>query len=104
MVLQSVSPEGYGPAVDPESLPLSAKTVKALWAWYGRWGTLFLHDDDAMQTPLDKEVDWRLLEEEGVSLWRRVRDELAGRFDVLYYSEIRHSNFNSPEDYNRLLG
>jgi hypothetical protein len=90
-----------GPSLEPESLPLSGSTVGALWTWHKRWSTLFLIPDDQGTDLLDREVDWRLLEREGLELWSWVRKELGPSYQVFFHSAIDSLTFATPEEYAR---
>lgn len=104
MVMQRLGDEGQpGSSIDPETLPLSRKTCDALWTRYRRWSTLFLNSDDEGVTPLDRKVDWRLLEKEGLALWSKVRVELGSSYRVFYFSEILHQTFGTLEEYDRAV-
>jgi hypothetical protein len=43
------------------------------------------------------------LEQEGLILWKRVRDELGASYQVYFHSAILHHTFSAPEDYQRAL-
>jgi hypothetical protein len=59
------------------------------WArMYGSWAVPY--------KPSAEETD--AFEREGIALWRQLREELAGRVSVLYFSERRHELVARPED------
>lgn len=90
-----------GSVVEPEELPLSPSTVEALRRWYRSFSDLYLRDGPRGE---HDDVDWRLIEEEGVRLWRVLLGELGPGVRVYYYSELFHETFATPEEYERVVG
>jgi hypothetical protein len=100
MVLQRYDHERRGAPVDPAELPLASRTIDALWRWYTRYSER-AHAHGEHASALDRDVDWRLLEEEGLGLWRSVRDELGPSWTVAYHSSRMHETFATPAEYAR---
>ena len=91
-----------GPSIAPEALPLTSETVHALWGLHKRWSALFaeLPNRDATSR-LDYHLDMSGIEREGFELWTRIRTELGDSYQVAYYSELAHTTFASPAEYDR---
>lgn len=84
----------------PEELPLSTDTTEALWSWYRTYSDLAHWSDHG---GLD-DLDWRLLEEEGLRLWIAVRAELEPSCHVSYSSVLFDETFAHPDEYARIVG
>lgn len=105
MVMQRFAPDQpCGPAIDPEILSLSKEAIRLLWDRHKRWNALFAelsHADAASR--VDHELDMRLIEREGLAVWKRIREELGRSCEVFYYSEILHTTFASPQEYEKAI-
>jgi hypothetical protein len=102
MVLQEYVPNAVcGPSISPEELPLSRPLVDALWTRYKRWSTLFLGSDEGI-SPLESQTDWRLLEDEGLTLWDKLCRELGPSYKVYFHSEVRKQTFATREEYDQV--
>jgi hypothetical protein len=51
----------------------------------------------------DANIDWLLFDEKGISLWRRLRGELAGRYNVMFYSHRLEEDFEDPDKLEMML-
>lgn len=98
MVLQRYEQDVPGPAIDPADLPLSSDTVAALWRWY-RAHAEQAFDDVSVQSALDQALDRRLVEQEGLRLWRVVQEELGPSCRVAFMSERFCGTFTTAEAY-----
>jgi hypothetical protein len=88
-------PEGPG-NVDPSTLPLSDTTVAALNRWAQRFDErLNLEDPPHSREPSAAEVE--AFEQEGIRLWKQLRQELASGYEVSYRSEKRGTLFTDPQ-------
>ncbi|MBX3469620.1 MAG: hypothetical protein KF878_22340 [Planctomycetes bacterium] len=102
MVMQRYDRELPGPVVVPEELSLSADTVAALWSWYGAYSDLAHWSSDRGDDLHD--LDWRLIEEEGLRQWSQVRAELGPSYHVYYSSLLFDETFAHPDEYERIAG
>jgi hypothetical protein len=82
--------------IDPATLPLSARTVSELERWARAFDERLDFDDPATQRALPPEAV-RAFEQEGLRLWRRLREELSPGYEVSYRSETWGRLFTDPE-------
>ena len=92
--------EGGG-AVSPEDLGVSAELCRALHEWYGLWSTI--ENDEAYKRDENATIDWSLFDVKGIELWRRLRIELSGQYEIVYYSERFNDNFEQPLELEAIL-
>ena len=88
-----------GKPIAPETLGLSEETIRLLWEWYRMWGQIEYKDRGGG----DANIDWLLFDEKGISLWRRLRGELAGRYNVMFYSHRLEEDFEDPDKLEMML-
>jgi len=93
-------PEEGGP-VPPEDLGVSADLCRALHEWYRLWSTI--ENDNAHKRDETARIDWGLFDTKGIELWKRLRIELSGRYEIVYYSERLNDNFGEPSELEALL-
>jgi hypothetical protein len=92
--------EGGG-AVSPEDLGISGELCRALRDWYNLWSTI--ETEEAYKRDEAAKIDWGLFDVKGIELWKRLRGELSGQYDVVYYRERFNSNFEEPSELEALL-
>lgn len=71
--------------LDPRELPLRAETAARLEAWAGWWDSI-LNLDDPAAAGFSSAEEELAFEREGRALWATLREELAGRYEVHYFS------------------
>lgn len=75
---------------DPAKLPLSVETVARLKRWSQSYDASLNRKDPASSGFANQEED-EAFEQEGISLWRKLREELGHEYDVEYFSERLNS-------------
>lgn len=78
--------DGSGGNLDPNDLPLSDELKSALHAWASSFDRILNHDyppDSAFASPEEEDA----FEAEGLRLWRELRTQLGGDYEVVYYSQ-----------------
>jgi len=90
-----------GGPVSPEELGVSTELCLALHEWYGLWSSI--ENDEAYKRDETARIDWGHFDVKGLALWNRLRTELSGQFDVVYYSERFNDNFEEPSEFEALL-
>ncbi len=92
-------PETVGP-IDPERLALTSETVARLRQWAEVYDASLNWDDPASTPPWNAEkLDE--FENEGVSLWLRLRQELSPEYEVKYFSERLRVELLDPSELKR---
>lgn len=71
--------------LDPVELPLRAETVARLEAWAEWWDSI-LDLDDPAASGFSSPAEELAFEQEGLALWAILREELAGMYEVHYFS------------------
>lgn len=89
-------PPDIGP-IHPEKLPLKPETIQRLHVWAERYNDSLNWDDPAHTEPWSPE-ETQEFEEEGVRLWRLVREELSPDFEVGYYSMVLERHLKNPDE------
>ena len=74
--------------IDLSELPLQKSTVEKLLAWQDRYDQQ-LNIDDPSASEWFSTVELEEFENEGLSLWKQVSNELAEEYEVSYFSQKR---------------
>jgi|ERR1041385_1221764 hypothetical protein len=90
-----------GKPIAPESLGLSDETRRVLQEWYKLWSQIWCVDRP--RNGADSQADWLRFDEKGIEVWKRVQRELAGRYQVVFYSHRLEDDFEDPEKLETLL-
>jgi hypothetical protein len=82
--------------IDEATLPISPDLKRQLDQYYKQYSDLYLLDDSPRKVdPLDK----RLLDDTGLQIWQQLRAELAGSYDVIFYSFEFGEKFDDPQKF-----
>jgi hypothetical protein len=84
-----------GGRIDEATLPISTGLKRRLDDYYRHYSDLFFRDGYGPVPDLEK----RLLDDTGLEIWRQLRAELAGIYEVLFDSEEFGCSFDSPEEF-----
>jgi hypothetical protein len=82
--------------IDEATLPISADLKRQLDDWYRTYSELY-HGDGEGPVPVLEE---RLLDDKGLEIWKRLREELDGVYEVLFFSHQFSCPFASPEHFD----
>ena len=86
-----------GGPIPLETLPLSSATVERLERWRSTYETYFAREGKYLEQQADStELD--AFEHEGLALWQLLREELAGKYSVIYQSSRSHDLIVHPDD------
>lgn len=91
---------GGGP-VPPEDLGISSGLCQKLRDWYIWWSRAA--NDAEYRKDETAKIDWGLFDIEGLELWKQLQAELAGRYEVVFYSHRFNDNFETPSELELLL-
>lgn len=80
-----VSSEKMGD-IDPETLPLSQKTISRLEKWADMYDAK-LNEDEPDLSNFSNDEEQESFEKEGINLWKQLKQELASKYEVIYFSE-----------------
>lgn len=83
--------------IDEKTLDLSDELIRKLDELYAWFGDLYLDNDE-----LPSDLDNRLFDDGALELWESLRAELAGRYNVIYYSREFMLYVDTPEAFRRL--
>jgi hypothetical protein len=83
-------------AIDEAMLPISAESRRQLDEWYRMYSEIY-HEDHTIP---NQEMEERLLDEKGFELWKRLRNELSGVYEVLFFSQRLGKPFTTPEEFD----
>ncbi len=78
-------PNGEPNEIDPQTLPLKAKTQARLHQWAETYNAILNLADPIASAFPSVEAENRF-EREGIMLWQKLRHELATEYEVFYYS------------------
>lgn len=81
--------------IDPVTLPLSQETVKLLEEWAVIYDSTLKLDDPASSGFLNYQ-EQEAFEQQGVSLWKQLRQELSSEYEVFYFSELKRKLLTYP--------
>ncbi|MDF0551569.1 hypothetical protein [Kamptonema sp. UHCC 0994] len=88
--------------IDPETLSLKPETIKRLEKWAAVFDSILNQDyppDSDFASPEEAEA----FEEEGISLWHQLRQELAPDYEVHYMSEKLGKLLTDPRELEILV-
>lgn len=71
--------------IDPSTLPLNHETISELDRWadtFDSW--INLEAPSSQDIPSDRQVE--AFEQEGIKLWKQLREELSPNYMVIYHS------------------
>jgi hypothetical protein len=94
--LWGLDPENIGD-INPESLPLSWSTLKRLEVWSNTYNNILNWDDPASST-FPSQESLEEFEQDGISLWLQLREELAPEYEVFYKSQLHKQLFTNPQE------
>jgi hypothetical protein len=84
--------------IDPSTLPLSAETVSELERWAQAFDKRMDLEDPTRELRISpREVD--AFEQEGVRLWKKLREELPSGYEVSYRSMKLGRLFTDPSQF-----
>ncbi|MBD1936406.1 hypothetical protein H6F73_03590 [Microcoleus sp. FACHB-68] len=83
--------------IDPSELPLSEETVKRLLQWQQTYEGI-MNWDDPHSAGFASEADRVAFEEEGISLWQQLQQELGNDWEVSYFSELQGKLLKTPTE------
>ncbi|MEC4891582.1 MAG: hypothetical protein SAL07_06945 [Oscillatoria sp. PMC 1051.18] len=89
--------------IQPETLPLTDETIKRLQKWAIAYSETLNWSDPANSPGFGSEEARKAFAQEGISLWKQLRQELAPDYEVIYFSEQLGELCFSPEKC-KLLG
>jgi hypothetical protein len=87
--------DAEGGRIDETTLPISHDLKRQLDDYYKHYSELCYRGDYGPAADLDK----RLLDDRGLVIWRQLRAELDGIYQVLFYSQEFGDSFESPEEF-----
>ncbi len=86
--------------VEPE-IPLSEKTAARLQKWADSFDD-GLNWDDPGNSPEPTPEELAAFEQEGVSLWKQLQEELAPNYEVAYFSETLRRVVTNESELNKV--
>src|SRR6185295_5512560 len=75
--------------IDPATLPLKTGTIARLEKWAETFDAI-LNQDDPSSSGFSSATEAEAFEQEGIGLWKQLREELAPSYTVVYHSLKRH--------------
>jgi hypothetical protein len=84
--------------IDPEKLPLSQATINRLHQWAKAYNLTLNWADPAKSTDFPSVESEVAFEEEGISLWKQLQQELAPNYEVVYFYERLGKVINHPSE------
>ncbi len=86
--------------IDPANLPLCTETRVRLETWAELY-TATLNWDDPPSSGFPSAEAEEAFEQEGVSLWKQLRHELAPNYTVVYFSQKLRRLLNDPRELDK---
>ncbi|MGB3642813.1 MAG: hypothetical protein WBA39_35305 [Rivularia sp. (in: cyanobacteria)] len=87
--------------IDPETLPLSQETINRLEKWADMYDAK-LNEDEPGLSSFSTNEEQDNFEEEGISLWKQLKQELASTYEVVYFSEKLRKIIANPSEFKVL--
>lgn len=81
--------------IDPQTLPLSSETIKRLHKWKETYNAILNRADPATSGFATRQQE-EAFEEEGISLWYQLRQELPSNYEVWYFSDRLQQEIADP--------
>jgi hypothetical protein len=78
----------------PEDFPISEDLRESLRGWYSVWAYVWSVNKGGALS--DRQLDQKLLDEQALPIWLRLRQELAGLYHVTYVSHLLEEEFEDP--------
>lgn len=91
-----VSSEKIGD-IDPETLPLSQQTINRLEKWAEMYDAK-LNEDEPTLSSFSSNEEQASFEEEGINLWKQLKQELESNYEVVYFSEKLRRIIANPSE------
>ncbi len=88
--------------INPETLPLSEKTISRLQKWTEVYDEKMNWEDPSASDFPSVEAK-AAFEAEGISLWKQLQKELVPNYEVLYFSETLRKIVSDPTELESLL-
>ena len=85
--------------IDPATLPLWPETVAHLERWAETFDS-HLNPDDPSSSGFSDVTEAEAFEQEGIKLWKQLREELSPSYTIVYHSLKRRRIFTHPDDLN----
>ena len=79
--------------INPNELPLKQDTIKRLLNWSKAYDQILNIDDPAASDFANKE-EAEAFEQEGISLWQQLQQQLGSDYEVFYFSEQQEKLLN----------
>lgn len=84
--------EGKVGNINPEELPLDAETIARLQSWAKAYDRTLNLDEPLDESCRFSEQELKDFEQEGISLWQKIREELGSDYEVIYHSQKLHKD------------
>lgn len=84
--------------IDPEKLPLLPQTISRLQKWVQAYNATLNWASPADSPGFPSPEAEAAFEEEGISLWKQLRSELAPNYEVIYFSDRLGKVVNRPHE------
>ncbi|MDF5722062.1 MAG: hypothetical protein PUP91_16565 [Rhizonema sp. PD37] len=84
--------------IDPQKLPLLQKTISRLHKWALAYNATLNWSDPASSQGFSSIEADAAFEEEGISLWKQLQQELALNYEVVYFSDRLGKIVNHPNE------
>ena len=82
--------------IDPETLPLSQQTINRLEKWAEMYDAKLDEGEPALSRFSSNNEE--SFEEEGINLWKQLKQELASNYEVVYFSEKLRKVIANPSE------
>lgn len=90
--------DGKVGVIDPDELSLSSETSERLIRWGKRFDATLNWDNPLDESYRFSEHDLKDFEQEGISLWKKIQEELGSDYEVSYYSQKLRKDISNPEE------
>ena len=87
-----------GRNINPADLPLSAELIERLLHWAKAFDATMNLDDPLNESCSFSAQELVEFEQEGISLWQRLQEELTPDYKVLYYSRKLNRLLSLPNE------
>jgi len=82
--------------IDPSSLPIDSETIRRLNAWACAFDAT-LNSEEPLASGFASAEEEVAFEREGLDLWRHLRKQLQGSYELVYFSQHQNREYDDPE-------
>lgn len=96
-------PDEESGCFDAKRLPLSHVTLEGLQKWQEAYDSQ-LNSQNFEESQFFSEQELKIFDQQGIALWKQVRQELSPEYEIWYFSQYWQQTFTDPSQVPRENG